>query len=101
MVDPFYRTIDGLIVLIEKDWLSFGHMFQARTFGTLHDPNDRSPIFLLWLDCVSQCVRQRPQAFEFTERLLILLADHHQSGWFGNFIGNGAPCPPAAPAPHL
>lgn len=93
MVDPWARTIQGFAVLVEKEWVSFGHRFGRRngTGGCGHDRGDagdgqRAPIFLQWLDCVWQMVRQHPWAYQFNERLLVLLAEHAYSARFGTFL---------------
>jgi len=55
-LDPFYRTKQGLAVLIEKEWLSFGHKFHDRMGHGKQNPTDveRSPIFLQFLDALWQ-----------------------------------------------
>ena len=90
MLDPYYRTLRGFEVLIEKEWLSFGHKF-AQRLGHGEDKSsddNRSPVFLQWLDCVWQIQRQFPTAFEFNETLLLVIADHMYSCLFGTFLAN-------------
>lgn len=64
VLDPYYRTWTGFQVLIEKEWLSFGHPFQLRlSHGEKADSQD-APIFLQFLDCVWQLVHVYPTYFE-------------------------------------
>lgn len=90
MLDPYYRTLRGFEVLIEKEWLSFGHKFVQR-MGHGEDKatdDNRSPVFLQWLDCVWQLICQFPTAFEFNEVLLLTIADYMYSCLFGTFLCN-------------
>lgn len=45
-----------------------------------------SPVFLVWLDCVFQLISQFSEAFEFTDSLLIFIADCYYNARFGTFL---------------
>ncbi|XP_061454921.1 myotubularin-related protein 1 isoform X6 [Rhineura floridana] len=90
MLDSHYRTIKGFEVLLEKEWMSFGHRFAMRVGhgDDYHADADRSPIFLQFIDCVWQMTKQFPAAFEFNELFLITILDHLYSCLFGTFLYN-------------
>ncbi|XP_045469511.1 myotubularin-related protein 4 isoform X2 [Harmonia axyridis] len=90
LLDPYYRTVDGFRVLIEREWLAFGHKFADRCGHSTgsEDLNERCPVFLQWLDCVHQLLKQFPCDFEFSEAYLVKLAQHIYSNLFGTFLCN-------------
>ncbi|RHZ28834.1 hypothetical protein DYB37_002422 [Aphanomyces astaci] len=71
-LDPYFRTIQGFQVLVEKDFLAFGHPFQMRLANGAKHTGDYSPIFL--------------QQYPFNQGLLCLLADELYSCRFGTFL---------------
>ncbi|XP_030962195.1 phosphatidylinositol-3-phosphatase myotubularin-1-like isoform X1 [Quercus lobata] len=50
--------------------------------------NNYSPIFMQWIDCVSQLLRMYPSAFEFSMVFLVDFLDCVLSCRFGNFFCN-------------
>ena len=91
LLDPYYRTFMGFAVLVEKDFLSFGHQFAKRSGISekkSEGENERSPIFLQFLDCIHQLMVQFPSEFEFNHDFLLFIAKHYNVNLFGTFMFN-------------
>ncbi|KAF7417891.1 hypothetical protein HZH68_000544 [Vespula germanica] len=88
LLDPHFQTIVGFQSLIQKEWVASGHPFCDR-LGHMMKPNsEKSPLFLLFLDCVWQLCQQFPAEFEFTETYLTTLWDAAHVSIFDTFIFN-------------
>ncbi|KAM4700123.1 phosphatidylinositol-3,5-bisphosphate 3-phosphatase MTMR4 isoform 2-T2 [Discoglossus pictus] len=90
LLDPYYRTLEGFQVLVETDWLDYGHKFGDRCGHqeNAEDQNEQCPVFLQWLDCVHQLLLQFPCLFEFNHAFLVKLVQHTYSCLYGTFLAN-------------
>lgn len=89
LLDNSFRTITGFQTLIQKEWVNLGHPFSDR-IGHIYNGNsiERSPLFLLFLDCVWQLLQQFPEEFEFSETFLTSLWDSVFLPVFDTFMFN-------------
>ncbi|XP_049661552.1 myotubularin-related protein 11 isoform X2 [Accipiter gentilis] len=126
--DPHTRTLPGFQSLVQREWVAAGHPFPHRLGLLRHDsPREevrtypvpplprpcprwvtgtrvvppQAPVFLLFLDCTWQLVRQFPAAFGFTEAYLLALHDSSFAPYFSTFLfscqrqrGRGSPHQP-------
>ncbi|KAK7925674.1 hypothetical protein WMY93_007984 [Mugilogobius chulae] len=92
LLDPYYRTLEGFQVLVETEWLDFGHKFGDRCGHqeNADDVSEQCPVFLQWLDCVHQLLKQFPCLFEFNEAFLVKMVQHTYSCLYGTFLCNNA-----------
>nr|XP_040239839.2 myotubularin-related protein 10-B [Anopheles coluzzii] len=76
LLDSSFRTMRGFQNLIQKEWIILGHPFSDRLghVSTVKS-TERSPLFLLFLDCTWQLLQQFPDAFEFSDVFLTTLWD--------------------------
>uniref|UniRef100_A0A0K0F2Q0 Myotubularin-related protein MTM-9 (projected from Caenorhabditis elegans ortholog mtm-9) n=1 Tax=Strongyloides venezuelensis TaxID=75913 RepID=A0A0K0F2Q0_STRVS len=93
LLDTDSRTIRGFEALIEREWIMAGHPFSIRCTHSAYATGSitkkyESPVFLLFLDCVWQIMRQYPASFEFNEDFLLVIFEHAYASEFGSFLGN-------------
>ncbi|NXS07134.1 MTMRB protein, partial [Neodrepanis coruscans] len=102
--DPHARSLPGFQSLVQREWVAAGHPFPRRLGLLCRDtPREESPVFLLFLDCTWQLLRQFPADFGFTETFLLALHDSTFSPYFSTFRfscqrqrGHGSPLQPCS-----
>ncbi|XP_026884568.2 myotubularin-related protein 9 isoform X2 [Electrophorus electricus] len=89
ILDPASRTFRGFLQLLEREWVQAGHPFRQRCAHSAHSHarlRQECPAFLLLLDATWQLGRQFPLALEFSEVLLLRLAQDAYASDYGTFL---------------
>jgi myotubularin-related protein 9 len=96
MLNDEYRTMNGIQMLIEGEWLSAGHPFAKRCAkSAFAQPTGSAsgsvgPTFVLFLDCVRLLLDQFCVSFEFNQEFLVFLFDNVYASQYGTFLANCA-----------
>jgi hypothetical protein len=78
---PENRTQAGFAALVERELLQWGHARVGKK-----DDSDRGAAIIQFLDAVFQLTCIYPLSFEFSQNLLVFLAENIYSNRFGNFL---------------
>ncbi|KAL7713338.1 Myotubularin [Entamoeba marina] len=84
--DPYFRTIEGLISLIEKEWVLVGYPF-AQCIG-INSSNSEAVAFLLFIHCLKALIKQNPTLWEITADGLMIILDELYKGECNTFLFN-------------
>jgi len=112
LMEPEYRTRVGLAVVVEKNFAYFGFKFRDRSrtrprytnsppglqsfpFDPLkpiltvdNEGSETAPVFLLFIECMFQLLKQFPDRFDYNTHFLLAVIDAYYSGRFGTFLCN-------------
>ncbi|OQR94323.1 myotubularin-like protein [Achlya hypogyna] len=91
--DPYYRTLEGFALLVQHEWVAFGHRFESRCglkpsshvkkpVGYYWDDEQTSPVFVQFIDAIWQMTQQAPCSFEY----LIAIVDEVYARRTGSFL---------------
>lgn len=86
LLDPYYRTFEGFMVLIEKEFSQTGHLLRKRLGVFSKDTHNRSPIFIQFLDGTHNIMSQFPACFQFNQVFLRDLGLVAYTGVLVNFL---------------
>jgi len=93
LCDGECRTIRGLEMLIEKEWVAYGHQFVSRVQNFHWErpefrPDQFSPVFLQFIESIWQVSIQFPESFEFNQLFLLTIMEQLVNGQSGTFLTN-------------
>lgn len=90
VMNPYYRTFEGFKILVNVEWISFGHRFNHRLIKDKNDDNELSPVFIQFLDALRVIISQNLDCFEYNDQFQKDLGDAYIDGRFSRFIHDSA-----------